>query len=69
MITIIAFAVGLVLGLVFGFVFFRSELAYLEGFQHGEHYGRGEGYRQGWLERNKHFLDAETEDWNESCDD
>ena len=61
----ITFALGLLGGIVFGFIFFRSERAYRQGWQHGERYGRIDGYRQAWLKRNKPLLDAKTEDWND----
>jgi hypothetical protein len=62
---IIAFVMGVVAGFAFGFVFFRSERAYRQGWQQGEHYGRAEGYRQAWLKRNQALLSAESEDWSE----
>jgi hypothetical protein len=57
--------VGFGIGFLVGFVFFRSERAYREGWQHGELYGRAEGYRLAWLKRNKALLNAEREDWND----
>lgn len=66
--TILAFVLGLLLGIALGFIFFRSELAYLEGWQHGERYGRTEGYKQAWLKRNKALLDAQTQDWSSDDD-
>lgn len=66
---IVAFAVGVLTGSLFGFAFFRSGRSYDDGFRHGERYGRADGYRQAWLKRNKPLLDAETENWKESYDE
>jgi hypothetical protein len=63
----IAFSLGLLAGVLFGFVLFRSERAYKQGFRDGERYGRGEGYRQAWarwLRANEPLLNAQTGDWN-----
>ena len=66
--SIIAFVVaGFAVGLAFGFLLFRSARAYREGWQHGERYGRSEGYKQAWLKRHKPLLSAETEDWNDDA--
>jgi hypothetical protein len=63
--TIFALVIAFAAGFAFGFIVFRSERAYREGFRDGEHFGRFEGYRQAWLKRSKGLLNAETEDWND----
>ena len=65
MTTLMVFVLAFALGFACGFLLVRSERTYREGWQHGEHYGRAEGYRQAWLKRNKALLSVEREDWNE----
>jgi hypothetical protein len=63
----ITFFLGALAGFAFGFVFFRSERAYKQGFRDGEHYGRAEGYRQAWARwqgANEPLLDPETGEWD-----
>lgn len=68
----IAFLLGLAAGFAAGFVFFRSERAYEQGFKDGERYGRGEGYRQAWarwLKANEPLLGSKTEGWKRSAEE
>ena len=64
---IIVFSLGLMAGFAAGFIFFRSERAYKDGFNDGERYGRREGYRQAWarwFKAKEPLLNSETGDWN-----
>ena len=56
------FGGGLV-GLFLGWLLFRSERTYQQGFSAGERHGRLEAFRQQIDERAKQLLNPETSDW------
>ena len=52
------------LGLAFGWILFRSERAYQEGWRDGERYGRLEGYRAALRKISRgNLLNPRTGDW------
>ena len=61
--TLIIIAFVFLLGLGFGWIFFRSERSYQEGWRDGERHARLEAFRKQVNERDRYLINPETGEW------
>jgi hypothetical protein len=52
-------------GLFAGWLLFRSERVYRQGFLDGERHGRSEGFRTAIRKTHRSLLNPQTENWND----